>query len=697
MALNDAAVLGPGAVTVSDVGLPFGPFKITFAGGLANTNPPQLTPDGTLLTGPSLPALAVATTRDGAGNSLQTLTIRRSGQPAALVPGADAPAALAYTAATTAADVQTYLGTIPSLAAAGSVPLVLGKAGGPYVIVISNTVSPTFNPLTQLVRVAAGSNVAATIQVEPPPATADVVADAARLETLLNALPNIGGVGGSVTVTPATSGYGFLINFGGTLANADVPALVLSFPPGVPVTGQVFVRSRGVGSLLEDSNNFNVQSFTKGGMGTLTLGGTSGYNGTTTVATGILRIVSDKALGGATGLAASGITVQSNAALQIGANITVPNGNLTLNGAGYIGDQYGSGANTGALHVLPGFTRGLGYGHHADHLASAALIGVDAGGSLALNGVVGGQQTLTKVGGGTLEFTGPLPNTNLTETTINDGTLRLNKRPGATSGQNYRIGDNENLLGAGSDVLEIASSEQLLDTQGHTVHSTGVLRTVAPAAANPQRGATAQHLRHVRPIPDQSIRRDHAAAGVQRPRCPARVRPQRARHEACERHIRRLRHAGHLSHHARGLKPRQEQPADFLRDGTGRSDRLDRHADRGRHRRDQRTAADQLWHRGLRHELRRPGQRPDADRYADRGLQRQLPAHRRSAQRALGPDCVRRQCRDRAGCDQRRAANRQRLRRADRDADGGAERHPNRRTLPALGRPAHFRHCHYPV
>ena len=164
---------------------------------------------------------------------------------------------------------------------------------------------------------------------------------------------------------------------------------------------------------------------------------------------------------------------------------------VQITGAGYVGEQTGSGYNTGALHALAGVTAAWGTGGTPMLVASnPALIGVDASASLVLNAQIGQNSTgannnaLTKVGAGTLEFQGALPNTYFGVTTINEGTLRLNKRAGATSGLNYVVGDN--VGGSGADILEIANAEQIFDNQQHSVQSSGLLRTVAFPAASTQ-------------------------------------------------------------------------------------------------------------------------------------------------------------------------------------------------------------------
>jgi len=139
-----------------------------------------------------------------------------------------------------------------------------------------------------------------------------------------------------------------------------------------------------------------------------------------------------------------------------------------------------------------------------------AFIGVDSGATIALNSQVSQNTTgttntgLTKVGAGRLEFQGPLPNTYFGTTTINDGTLRLNKRAGATSGLNFLIGDN--FGPAGSDVLEIGSIAFLPSGLGvlyvaRTATETAVFsQPLFPTASTPQGVRVVGPVRFEEPI-----------------------------------------------------------------------------------------------------------------------------------------------------------------------------------------------------
>jgi autotransporter-associated beta strand protein len=107
---------------------------------------------------------------------------------------------------------------------------------------------------------------------------------------------------------------------------------------------------------------------------------------------------------------------------------------FTVNGIGYSGQTSGSGVGTGAIRLESGNVV-IGDGSTPFTLNSAATLGVDGTGRLIVNGTIPATtSTLNKVGTGILEFQGHASNLNSGTTTINEGTIRLNKRPGAVSG-----------------------------------------------------------------------------------------------------------------------------------------------------------------------------------------------------------------------------------------------------------------------
>jgi autotransporter-associated beta strand protein len=114
---------------------------------------------------------------------------------------------------------------------------------------------------------------------------------------------------------------------------------------------------------------------TKEGLGTLVLGGTNTYDGTTLIDTGVAILTNPKGLGSTVG----GTTVTGGAALQLQlGGATVTGEALTLNGAGFNPPH-------GALENLTGNNTWAG----PITLASNSTIGVDPPTTLTVNGSVG--------------------------------------------------------------------------------------------------------------------------------------------------------------------------------------------------------------------------------------------------------------------------------------------------------------------
>jgi autotransporter-associated beta strand protein len=199
------------------------------------------------------------------------------------------------------------------------------------------------------------------------------------------------------------------------------------------------------------------------GPGRLVLGGNNDYAGATTVSAGTLRLGSSTALGQADGTAATGTTVSAGAALELPGGLGIGNESLTVSGDGTGG--------AGALHNLAGTDSWAG----PIVLAQDATIGVDAG-QLNLNGAVSASspfdESLTKVGTGTLLFGGGGSNTYSGTTTVDAGTLALAKTGGATAVQGALVvGDD---VGApDSDVVQLAGNNQV--GSAVTVNSSGLL------------------------------------------------------------------------------------------------------------------------------------------------------------------------------------------------------------------------------
>ena len=148
-------------------------------------------------------------------------------------------------------------------------------------------------------------------------------------------------------------------------------------------------------------------NLTKVGTGTFILSGANSYGGTTTVSAGVLRALTNTALGSAAG----GTTVASGAALEIDGGLTMGAEALTLAGTGI--------ANGGALRSISG-DNVIGFG--AITLSADAMINVVAN-SLTLNGAISGAFGIEKSGGGLLSLGGFSKYTGAT--TISQGTVQL--------------------------------------------------------------------------------------------------------------------------------------------------------------------------------------------------------------------------------------------------------------------------------
>ena len=235
----------------------------------------------------------------------------------------------------------------------------------------------------------------------------------------------------------------------------------------------------------------NASTLTKAGNGVLTLGGASpAWDGTLTIAAGVLRPTHSAALGSTVG----GIVVQDGAALELPAGINLTH-SLTLNGSGFLG--------AGALRHLGGNNLVTG----VVTLASSARIQSDAGTltlgmagddivlgsgqSLAIGGagetrvagaIATGPGSLSKDGGGLLTLTGP--NRYTGSTLVQAGRLttagaqRLDERSALTlaSGATWQLGGDQRLASlAGAGHLLLGSNSLLLGLDGSNTVFRGLI------------------------------------------------------------------------------------------------------------------------------------------------------------------------------------------------------------------------------
>lgn len=247
----------------------------------------------------------------------------------------------------------------------------------------------------------------------------------------------------------------------------------------------------GSGTLTIDNSSYSqfdgiisgTGGLTKSGSNTLTLTGTNTFTGAVTVSEGALNIRSATALG----TTAGGVTVASNAVLQVENNITVGSESITLNGSGI--------GNTGALRNISG-NNTLG---GTNTLATSSRINSDAGvltlsgpvtasnrnltvggsGDTTISGAITiGTGTLTKDGTGTLTLSGSSPNTFTGATTIDKGTLSVAKAGALANTTSVTINSGGTLLLSGTDPINRINDSATLVMNGGTLNANDKTETM---------------------------------------------------------------------------------------------------------------------------------------------------------------------------------------------------------------------------
>jgi autotransporter-associated beta strand protein len=270
-------------------------------------------------------------------------------------------------------------------------------------------------------------------------------------------------------------------NAGTTLVIANTAGTGASIING-STAGQSLTVGGAGNTAINSGIGTNVGSLTKDGTGTLTLAGSNAYTGATAVTAGAVVVTNNN------GLAGSGATVSSGAALQFaqdagGNNVSVVGVAATVNGTGL--------GNGGAIENLNGSNSYAGN----ITLGSNARITADTGSTLALNGNVTGAgfalsaggagntsyngvisgtgTTFTKTDGGTVTLGGTSANTYTGVTAVNAGTLVLNKTPGQNA-----LGTGAVTIGTGTGTTAtvlLSQSNQIAGTAAVTLNSDGVL------------------------------------------------------------------------------------------------------------------------------------------------------------------------------------------------------------------------------
>jgi fibronectin-binding autotransporter adhesin len=208
----------------------------------------------------------------------------------------------------------------------------------------------------------------------------------------------------SLTLTGGTlsSGTGTLTLAGNITANGT-STIIGNLSLGTATRTVTVATGDDLVITADISSGANV-GLAKAGTGTLTLSGSNGYLGSTTVSGGVLDIQ--------TVLPDTSVTVAAGATLQLDvAGVSFENSLLTLSG-GTLSDNAAGNTWLGKIS-----------------LAATSTVSVAAGESLTLQGVISGPGGLTKSGGGTL-LMGTQTNTYSGATTINQGIVNIQTAKG---------------------------------------------------------------------------------------------------------------------------------------------------------------------------------------------------------------------------------------------------------------------------
>lgn len=232
------------------------------------------------------------------------------------------------------------------------------------------------------------------------------------------------GVFGNVSIGAATDIAGqatvnvLRLKAGGTVGGAGTltvgGGMILAQPGSGPITVGA-LDFGGAEGIITTEGDFTISSsilgtgtgnsLTKSGAGRLTLTGSSNYTGATNVVGGILAIANPLALGDA----ASAVTVQSGAALDLLGGIVVNSKMLTLTGSGPDG--------VGSLRSRTGANFWNG-----PVVLQSVTLSVESG-SLTFGGIVVLRGPLIKTGAGSLIFGGGTDGSSFVNITIRGGPL----------------------------------------------------------------------------------------------------------------------------------------------------------------------------------------------------------------------------------------------------------------------------------
>ena len=251
------------------------------------------------------------------------------------------------------------------------------------------------------------------------------------------------------------TGAGTLILLSDVTATSDPASIAAIFGRVQINSPRTFTVNSGsaVPNLRILANVVGAGGITKMGDGYLSLADSNSYAGLTVVNEGVLWLDNSFALGSTN----IGTVVRGDAGIRM-AGVHVPLEPLTLSTTGSSAIFAYSGSNSWAGNIV---------------LTVDASINVLPADDLTLSGAISGAAGLTKVGAGTLYFSGSLANTYSGDTRANEGTLVLAKTgvDRSIAGDLF-IGDGTG--GALSDVVRIVGFAQININSAVTIASSGL-------------------------------------------------------------------------------------------------------------------------------------------------------------------------------------------------------------------------------
>ncbi len=197
------------------------------------------------------------------------------------------------------------------------------------------------------------------------------------------------GADSGLGTAPVSAAAGQLTFIGGTLQTTNTFAL--SSNRGISLVGAGTINTAAGTMLTYGGIMADGGSFTKLGVGTLTLSGSNNYTGSTIINGGTIRASNNSALGTVSG----GVTVANGAALELDKNVTIGAEQLSLSGTGM--------SNGGALCSVSGNNIYQG----SITLAGDTFINADAlTTTLSLDNSINGNFSLSLNGSGTINLGG---------------------------------------------------------------------------------------------------------------------------------------------------------------------------------------------------------------------------------------------------------------------------------------------------